>query len=497
MVETNRPTEVTIALPKSGSIKGRFLFAKEEKPGEIQVMLTPADERGGLFFGEGPLRFHTQADEAGSFGFSNIPAGKYMVMAFGSGRGRGQPPTREMVEVLADQTVEITLGQKAPTAAAPAVAGRVTKQNVPFQAGEIMFMPKPKATSSQMELMMMGRQMTREKIGSNGVFSVKSLAPGEYVCTITPRERGKPRDPEELALPTTYQTTLTLAAGQTNLDIDFSGGTLTGKITNPEGKPASRAFISVLPAKSGEGITSALMMMGGHRALSDKQGQYRIECLPAGVYNIAVRHEELGMTQKKMVELNAGSNQVDIVLAGGVTLTGTVTTTAGNAADGAMVMLMGDDIMSSGMGRVDEQGAFQLDPAIAPGTYNLVVIKPGYALEMRPITVTTNAQFNAVLAPGGDVRITVRSQGKPVSGKTVKLRAADGAAVPRLSPDAAKHFSMLGSIGLTIAPTDEQGQTTIRALKPGKYTVTVEGVKASAAVEIKPLETVEVTLDIP
>jgi hypothetical protein len=126
-----------------------------------------------------------------------------------------------------------------------------------------------------------------------------------------------------------------------------------------------------------------------------------------------------------------------------------------------------------------------------------VVIKPGYALEMRPITVTTNAQFNAVLAPGGDVRITVRSQGKPVSGKTVKLRAADGAAVPRLSPDAAKHFSMLGSIGLTIAPTDEQGQTTIRALKPGKYTVTVEGVKASAAVEIKPLETVEVTLDIP
>ena len=487
LVDTNITTEVKIVLPKVGSVKGRVVPEEGNKAGVAQVMLSSAD-------GEGRLNYNMQSDSQGGFSFTNIPAGKYMAMAFGLGSQRDLSPTPEFVEVVADRTVEIMLGRKTSGGGAPAFTGTVSKDNVPFQAGDIHFTPVPTNTTSKEALMAIYGKMARGKIGSNGVFSVKNLEPGEYLCMVIPREPGKKTMDEGMGYQKTFQTVVKLAVGQTNLDVRFTGITLTGTVTGPDGKPAEKAFVMAAPSGAGDVLKHQIL---GRHAQTDTQGQYRVECLPPGAYDLTVHHKEYGMMSRKNVTVSEASNRVNLALASGITLTGTVTTIAGGSAEGAWVMLTDDDESSGGFGMVDGNGVYQTQQPVARGTYRVFIVLKGYALEAATLNLTTNANYDATLVPGGDVRVTVRKQGNPVSGKTARIQAADGSAVIRLSEAKIKYGGYYGGdSGLTIAATDEKGQTMIRALKPGKYTVGLDGEKTSVSVEVKPLETTEIALDL-
>ncbi|MDD5677441.1 MAG: carboxypeptidase-like regulatory domain-containing protein [Kiritimatiellae bacterium] len=485
LVDTNKATVVRIVLPKLGSIKGRVMPEEGKKAGICHVSLTSTS-------GEGRLNYNMQSDSQGGFSFTNIPAGKYMAMAFGRGTGRTISRVPEFIEVIADKTVDITLGPKTPIAGAVTLAGTVSKDNAPFQAGEISFMPTPKNTASQEDLMALYGKMAQGNIGSNGVFSVKSLEAGEYLCIVMPREPGKESRSDRFAYPKTYQTLVKLTTGQTNLNIRFTGITLIGKVTGQDAKPVDKAYITATPADAGKGLKQML----GHHAQTDTQGQYRVECLPPGAYDITVQHKEHGVMSRKNVMVSEKSNSVDIALASGITLTGTVSTTAGGSAEGAWIMLAADDESNGGFGMAEANGTYQMKQPVMRGTYRIFIALKGYAISAATLSLTTNTQYNATLEPGGDVRVTVRKQGEPVSGKTVRIHAADGTVVIRLSDNNPQYGSFYGNFGLTIAATDEKGQTLIRALKPGKYTVKLDGEKPSAPVDVNPLDTAEVALDL-
>jgi hypothetical protein len=292
--------------------------------------------------------------------------------------------------------------------------------------------------------------------------------------------------------PKTYQTLVKLAVGQTNLDIRFTGITLTGTVTDPEGKPVARASVAATPSDANKEIKSMLE----HSAQTDTQGQYRVECLPPGAYDIMVHHQEYGLMFRKNVMVSETSNRMDFTMVSGVTLTGTVATATGGFTEGALVILTADDESCVGFGQVEGIGTYQMKPPVPIGTYRIFIALKGYALETATLNLTTNTHYNAMLAPGGDVRVTVRKQGKPVSGKTARIRSTDGSAVIRLSDANTQYGSFYGNFGLTIAATDEKGQTMIRALKPGKYIIFLDGEKASVPVDVKPLDTAEATLDL-
>jgi len=485
LVDTNKMTEVKIVLPKLGSVKGRVMPEEGKKSGVVQVSISS-------MAGEGRLNYNIQSDARGNFSFTNIPAGKYMAWAYGRGSGRDLSPVPENIEVIADQTVEITLGKKTTGAGAPAFTGTVSRDNIPFQAGEITFMPTPTKKFSKEELMTLYGKMAQGKIGSNGVFSVKIMEPGEYQCMVMPREPGKKQQYDGYNYPKFYQTNVKLSAGQTNLDINFTGVTLSGTVTAPDGSPAVKASIQAIPTNT----DLMFQHMAGYHTQTDTQGQYRVECVPPGAYNIMVQHKEYGTTSRKNVTISAASNRVDLALAGGFAITGMVATTSGGSAAGAWVILTTDDELSGGFGSVEEDGTYEMKQLIPKGTYQIFIVLKGQAIEAATLNLTTNTSFNATLVPGGDVRLTVRKQGKPVSGKNALVRTTDGTAVIRTSNTNTRYSEYYASLSPTIAATDENGQTMIRALKPGKYTVLVEGEKASTPVEVKPLDTTEVTLDL-
>ncbi len=50
--------------------------------------------------------------------------------------------------------------------------------------------------------------------------------------------------------------------------------------------------------------------------------------------------------------------------------------------------------------------------------------------------------------------------------------------------------------GLSLTPTDDKGETKVIGLRPGMYTVEVEGAETSATATVKALDTTQITIAV-
>jgi MFS family permease len=139
---------------------------------------------------------------------------------------------------------------------------------------------------------------------------------------------------------------------------------------------------------------------------------------------------------------------------------GTVTGRGGEPIAGALLTVIGSDGWQAGQAQTDADGRFEL-AGIAPGSFSIVVMAPGYAPEATVVGAAHGAAIthNIVLAAASRLAGSVLSAGDvPLPGASVSLTDASGAVLARDVTD------MEGGFVLAGAP---QGTYTVTAAAPG------------------------------
>jgi protocatechuate 3,4-dioxygenase beta subunit len=257
-------------------------------------------------------------------------------------------------------------------------------------------------------------------------------------------------------------------------------GAVTGVVLDRERRPAANARIVATTGTGQDGRNTI--------GYSDEQGRFRIERLPPGALSLAVTHEA-GIGELDAGMLAAGAlQQVEIVLAAGSSVAGTVRLEDGRPAPGAQVFALAE-MLGRFMGRWPQPvSATRAGP---DGRYRIDGVPPGEVLLRAlsvgddPLTGMGNRRLRRDLVPlvlrsaerreGVDL-IVLRSdlvirgrvldtEGRPVAG-----------AVSSAWPDGA------GSSGRE-APvlSQEDGAFSIDGLAPGPYSIEVSHADLSTA----------------
>jgi uncharacterized surface anchored protein len=137
-----------------------------------------------------------------------------------------------------------------------------------------------------------------------------------------------------------------------------------------------------------------------------------------------------------------------------------VTSRRGEPIAGALLTVIGNDGWQAGKTRTDAGGQFELT-GIAPSSFSIVVMAPGYAPEAAVVRAAHGGTIvhNIVLAGAGGLAGSVLSAGDvPLPGASVSLTDASGEVLARAVTDTDGGFVLAG------AP---QGTYTVTAAAPG------------------------------
>ncbi len=265
---------------------------------------------------------------------------------------------------------------------------------------------------------------------------------------------------------------------------------LTG-IVREAGRPLVGATVKL--AKKSDASNPMAMMMpgmmgGGDSALTDGAGRYVLDGLTEDDYTLSIDHPTRRMTDKFDVEVEAGDNTFDANLAVSV-LEGRVTDTAGEPVSGLRVSVevvadrggprrMMQFVMITDDG--DETAVSSGDPNLAQtvytdgdGRYRLRGVTPDKDLVVKVEGGDLQPAKSAVVrvAPDEvleDVDVTV----EPGGSLTVNVLASDGTPA-QLCMVRARHEEEGVDPEQSFA---QSGRATLKGLKPGRWTVTVESI---------------------
>lgn len=276
---------------------------------------------------------------------------------------------------------------------------------------------------------------------------------------------------------------------------------ISGRVTAAEGgAPIRRVQVRVNGAE----------LRGGRSAMTDADGKYVVEKLPAGRYTLYFSKSGFagtpygarrGSQPGKPIDLAAGQKleKIDIALSRGGVIAGRVFDEFGEPVVDARVQVMQYRWMNgrrrlANMGRwgqTNDRGEFRVW-SLAPGEYYVAAVSTermffagpmappdpadasGYAPTYFPGTASVDEAQRVAIAPGQEVNgidftmVTTRtarvsgtaltSEGRPMTRASVML-------MPRAAIDAGGPMSPFGS------GTDEKGAFTITGVPPGEYVI--------------------------
>lgn len=243
---------------------------------------------------DGKIWESARLEADGTFAFERLREGTYL-LKFGAlpSSPRGTPPANvreRVVEGVAAGTegLEIVLepglvisGAALDSERRPLVAGWVTCRPIPADAPDPP--PQPK-----------GNVGIRTTQVADGRFEVVGLDPGRYWVEI--------RSGAGLA-------SAVVDAGATAVTLALpAGGRLTGRVADAAGAPVARAWVSL----SGDGVATG--------AITDEDGRYALEGVPAGRYTVTARAQRtpgrtLSATLENVAVAGAGETSgVDLVV---------------------------------------------------------------------------------------------------------------------------------------------------------------------------------------
>lgn len=499
-IKANATPEVRIGLAPSGAVAGRVLGAPDQPVEGAMVFLTSADGASGQYFAE--------TDDKGAFRFESVVAGTYMAMwqpTDGSDMpSRLRPVT---VAVKGGGTTPLDFGPR-PGGGGAKLEGEVRLNGKPLGAGALAFVAMPTDDDEAAGALWSGMGGSIDaQVDEHGAFSVDGLEPGDYAYTYAATPTAAPGMGDAGGPPPQMLAgRATVRAGQARLVLNMAGLAVTGAVTGEDGQPAAEAqvVLQTTDAKARRALPFA------RTATTDAAGRYALVAVEPGRYDLRVVHRGLGSAVRRGIEVAKATTVFDLGLPKGTALSGKVTDADGRPVAEAMVMVIEEAVVAGpasmmalgegggGAATTGGDGTFTIQPALAPGRYAVLVLSAVHAVESAMVTVPAATTFEAKLVAGGSVALTVTRNGQPVAKQVPRVKDAAGAVVVRLCMPGMEMLGMAGSpFGpAMVAPTDAQGKTTIGGLKPGHYTLSVEGSDRTVPVEIKELDVAEARLEL-
>jgi hypothetical protein len=260
-------------------------------------------------------------------------------------------------------------------------------------------------------------------------FSVGPLPPGRYRLSFSSTEI------EEKVLNSVEAPTAGL-----EVELQVTGKPrIAGRVTRQEGdEPLSNLRVRVVKLRSLRG--PGYVQEAPWRVIDDADGRFEVDVVGPGVYQIVAVADGMAPTRSK--EINTDDNRgtpIELTLAAGSSLSGTVVNEAGEPIDGATVIPMAQTMLGAAQrsrsanrdegGVRTTGGAFTL-PHLAVGEETLRVEHPDYCfgvVEHVAIASGENTLEPIVLKRGGSVRGRVfDGSGKPATGIAVRFQDSSG-----------------------------------------------------------------------
>jgi len=225
-----------------------------------------------------------------------------------------------------------------------------------------------------------------------------------------------------------------------------AGGSIAGHVYDPEGKPLEGATVEARPESARPSALGAAPAPTA-TARTGKDGAYALASLREGVYAVTAKHSDFRSETQAGVLVRAGETVrgLDLIVARGERVIGTVFGPDGKGFKGATVTVRADDgdaapvagaaaiveAARGGRGGVEsaavsgENGAYEVK-GLRPGEKRVQADAPGLRRSKTERTVVglgESPRVDLTLAGGGTFvagRVTVRASGAPVPGASVE-----------------------------------------------------------------------------
>jgi protocatechuate 3,4-dioxygenase beta subunit len=230
------------------------------------------------------------------------------------------------------------------------------------------------------------------------------------------------------------------------------GTAVRGTVTGTRGAPVPDAALTLIDS-AGRQVA---------QAAADGGGRYRLAVATAGQY-VLVTSAPAHQPEAAPVTVSGAPQELDVVLAGAYTLSGTVRDHAGDLDEGALAVLADSRGEVVGTCTSGEDGAYRF-ASLAPGGYTLAVSHPAHQPVAKAVTVADGSPATLDVALGANAAlsgtVTARAGGQVGH---VRVTLVDGTGE---------------QVASTLAGAD--GSYRFDGLRPGDYTVVASGYAPAA-----------------
>jgi uncharacterized GH25 family protein len=410
---------VRVILKNGGVITGHVNGLTAQELEQTTVFASPAGNTGGPMGGS-----TAPVDSAGNFRIEGAPSGTVRLSArtgamFG---GSGKSAALKTVELEPGGTAQVDIDFKSSTV----IRGRVTRNGAAVPNAQVMFMPRG-ATS---------QTSARASADADGRYELSGLDDGTYTVQAMDMERLNP-------FATQYEV-----HGSGTFDITIKTVTLRGHVVDAaDARPLGDASVELRPS-TGQTI------FGGRAAQSDTSGNFVIENVAAGTYQITADKSGYGHDARQVTIGDSAPEDVQFRLSPSDGITIRAVDTRDNTALSVYVVRVvdsqGNELPSGNFFGSSEVVKLPL----APGTYRVTISARNYAAQT--ISMASPSQQTVRFSPGG----------------TLILHSRDSAS---------RRFRLIDSAGVTYGMNSYSqgimallpGTTPLNNMTPGSYRLEV------------------------
>ncbi|HEU5162332.1 MAG TPA: carboxypeptidase regulatory-like domain-containing protein, partial [Thermoanaerobaculia bacterium] len=324
----------------------------------------------------------TTTDSNGNFRIEGLTPGRYTFFA----RTEGGSETLRDVDIATSGPIRITMKTGG------VVSGRVSGLQASELSSATVNVSSPNGYASA-------------SVRNDGTFRVEGAPVGSVrVVAISGTGIGSRRQTAPKAVDVT-------AGGETYVDLDFgTGNRVSGRVTRG-GSPVGGANV-LFQLKAGSAGAGGSTRTNG-------QGEYSIEGLEDGVYNVMVM-DMATMASHRTDYTVSGGGSFDIAMSAAALRGRVIDRETQEGISGVSVQL--DSDQASGMRfppiQTDGSGGFRLE-GVAPGNYRVRASRAGYGQEVLDVSVAGDSEQDVELrmsrSDGVEIRVVDRRDGRALS----------------------------------------------------------------------------------